>query len=258
MTAGGFAATPEPPYYAVIFSSLRRAGDGGYEAMAARMVELAARQPGFLGMESARGADGFGITVSYWASEADIKAWRDDFEHRFTDAGPFMDWRAEAAQRYALASAASLKGPEQADKVKQNYLLAFGYGHFRAARSLTEYFMEKGTLTEGDNLALCKNMLAQMCLCSPSPFRPDTLPGPDEQALLELLLAEHQVVPSSLGAGELALLRACYVNPVPELRKRGVPATLAPVQVKAELLAAMYARTIRTLEQVKGDDPARP
>ncbi|MEK0361598.1 hypothetical protein V6943_04235 [Pseudomonas sp. CBC3] len=60
------AQTPEPPYYAVVFTSLRAEGDRGYGAMAGRMLELAAMQPGFLGVESAR--DGVGITVSYWAN----------------------------------------------------------------------------------------------------------------------------------------------------------------------------------------------
>ena len=46
------------------------------------MVELAGRQPGFLGVESARGADGFGITVSYWDSPKAIAAWKDNAEHR--------------------------------------------------------------------------------------------------------------------------------------------------------------------------------
>lgn len=83
MAAPGFATLPAPPYYAVIFSSQRRAdGDGtGYGATAQRMVELAAQQPGYLGVESTRGEDGFGITVSYWASEADILAWRRNAEH---------------------------------------------------------------------------------------------------------------------------------------------------------------------------------
>ena len=45
------------------------------------MVELAAQQPGFLGAESARDAGGFGITVSYWATEAAIKSWKADIEH---------------------------------------------------------------------------------------------------------------------------------------------------------------------------------
>lgn len=56
MSSSPFASTPEPPYYAVIFASQRSEGDHGYAAMAERMVELAAAQPGFLGMESARGA----------------------------------------------------------------------------------------------------------------------------------------------------------------------------------------------------------
>jgi len=77
-----FASTPEPPYYAVIFTSLRTAGDQGYGAMADRMVELAAQQPGFLGIESARGEDGLGITVSYWASEAAIAVWRAQMDHQ--------------------------------------------------------------------------------------------------------------------------------------------------------------------------------
>ena len=77
-----FATLPEPPYYAVIFSSLRNADDdAGYAAAADRMLELAAQQPGYLGAESTRGADGFGITVSYWASEAAIVAWKHHAEH---------------------------------------------------------------------------------------------------------------------------------------------------------------------------------
>ena len=74
----GFAHTPAPPYYAVIFTSLRTEGDQGYGAMAERMVELAAQQPGFLGVESAR--EGLGITVSYWADLASIAAWKQNAE----------------------------------------------------------------------------------------------------------------------------------------------------------------------------------
>lgn len=82
MPATAFARLPKPPYYSVIFSSLRTAGDSGYADMADRMVELAAGQPGYLGIESVRGADGFGITVSYWASLEAISAWRAHAEHR--------------------------------------------------------------------------------------------------------------------------------------------------------------------------------
>ncbi len=76
------ASTPPPPYYAVVFTSQRTEGDHGYAAMDGRMDTLAAQQPGFLGMESARGPDGFGITVSYWASLDAIRAWKAHAEHR--------------------------------------------------------------------------------------------------------------------------------------------------------------------------------
>lgn len=85
MSAPGFACLPRPPYWAVIFPSQRRDDDGAaYARAAARMLELAAGQPGYLGSESARGDDGFGITVSYWADEASIRAWRENAEHRAT------------------------------------------------------------------------------------------------------------------------------------------------------------------------------
>lgn len=78
------ANTPSAPYYAVIFTSLRIATDQGYEQAAQRMVELARDQPGFLGVESARGEDGLGITVSYWSSEEAILAWKQHAEHSAT------------------------------------------------------------------------------------------------------------------------------------------------------------------------------
>jgi heme-degrading monooxygenase HmoA len=74
------ARTPAPPYYAVIFTSLRTEGDQGYGSMADAMDELARRQPGFLGVESAR--EGVGITVSYWDSLESIAAWKKNAEHR--------------------------------------------------------------------------------------------------------------------------------------------------------------------------------
>lgn len=73
---------PQPPYFAVIFTSLRHEVSGdGYGATAERMEALARRQPGFLGIESARGADGLGITVSYWATMDDLTAWGRNAEH---------------------------------------------------------------------------------------------------------------------------------------------------------------------------------
>ena len=74
------ANTPKPPYYAVIFSNHRTVEDNGYAKMAERMVELAAQQPGFLGIESVR--DDLGITVSYWKDLESIKAWKANSEHQ--------------------------------------------------------------------------------------------------------------------------------------------------------------------------------
>ena len=68
------AATPPPPYVAVIFTSVRTDGDDGYAAMAATMERLAREQPGYLGIEAAR--EGVGITVSYWRDEASAQAWK--------------------------------------------------------------------------------------------------------------------------------------------------------------------------------------
>ena len=75
-------STPSPPYYAVIFTSQRTNIDPeGYAETAERMVQLASEQPGFLGVESARGGDGVGITVSYWDSLDNIRRWRANAEH---------------------------------------------------------------------------------------------------------------------------------------------------------------------------------
>ncbi|MEO6376597.1 MAG: antibiotic biosynthesis monooxygenase [Caulobacteraceae bacterium] len=74
------ATTPELPYYAVIFTSVRTDGDhAAYQDAAARMEELAAQQPGFLGVESAR--EGIGITVSYWRDLDSIAAWKRHADH---------------------------------------------------------------------------------------------------------------------------------------------------------------------------------
>ena len=76
------AQTPSPPYYAVIFTSVRSEVDDGYAHAAKRMLELATKQPGFLGFETAR--QEIGISVSYWASLEAIKAWKENTEHRET------------------------------------------------------------------------------------------------------------------------------------------------------------------------------
>lgn len=92
MSAAKLATSPTPPYYAVIFTSLRagspsdrssdaKESDDGYAAMADAMEALAARQPGYIGIDSARGPDGVGITVSYWESLDAIRAWKENAEH---------------------------------------------------------------------------------------------------------------------------------------------------------------------------------
>jgi len=73
------ANTPEPPYYTVIFTSIRTNGDNGYDAMANEMDELAKQQNGYLGIESARNE--LGITVSYWSSLEAIKNWKANSQH---------------------------------------------------------------------------------------------------------------------------------------------------------------------------------
>ncbi|ANQ47475.1 antibiotic biosynthesis monooxygenase [Flammeovirga sp. MY04] len=73
------AKTPTPPYYAVIFTSIRTNVQEGYEVTADTMVEMAQQQDGFLGMESAR--DGIGITVSYWKDLESIRKWKANSDH---------------------------------------------------------------------------------------------------------------------------------------------------------------------------------
>ena len=97
-----FARLPAPPYYAVIFSSQRTGDDeAGYAEAADRMMRLASQQPGFLGAESVRGADGFGIAVSYWTSEEAIAAWRAHAEHAATRAEGRCRWYAHFELRVA-------------------------------------------------------------------------------------------------------------------------------------------------------------
>jgi heme-degrading monooxygenase HmoA len=72
--------TPNTPYYAVIFTSIRSDGDNGYQEMSQKMFDLAAGQPGYLGVESAR--DDIGITVSYWQDLESIKNWKNNIEHQ--------------------------------------------------------------------------------------------------------------------------------------------------------------------------------
>lgn len=84
------AETPIPPYYAVIFTSVRTEGDHGYSEMSDRMIELTQQQEGFLGVESARNE--IGITVSYWRDLESIRNWRDNAEHTFAREKGRKEW----------------------------------------------------------------------------------------------------------------------------------------------------------------------
>jgi len=95
MGASSIADQLSLPYYAVVFTSRRTDVDPeGYNRTAARMETLAREQPGFLGIESARGADGVGITVSYWQSRAAIAAWKRQVEHLSAQASGRDRWYA--------------------------------------------------------------------------------------------------------------------------------------------------------------------
>ena len=106
MSQGNFANTPKPPYFAVIFSSQRHAQEAGYSETADRMVELAAEQNGYLGIESVRGSDGFGITVSYWQSEEHILAWKRNAEHSLARERGRNEWYEHFELRVALVERA--------------------------------------------------------------------------------------------------------------------------------------------------------
>jgi heme-degrading monooxygenase HmoA len=93
MSDSRFAATPKPTYYAVIFTSLRNGrGEGDYAAATEDMFTLVQQQPGFLGVESTRDAEGFGITVAYFDSEANIASWRNHAAHAATRERGRREW----------------------------------------------------------------------------------------------------------------------------------------------------------------------
>jgi heme-degrading monooxygenase HmoA len=106
-----FADTPEPPYYAVIFTAQRTDGDQSYGAMAERMMELALAQPGCLGAESTRDAEGLGITVAYFRDEASIAAWREHAEHLTAQRLGRLRWYSHYELRIARVERA-YSGPE--------------------------------------------------------------------------------------------------------------------------------------------------
>jgi len=94
------ANTPSPPYYAVIFTSLKTGNDPEYDAMAAKMALLASQQDGYLGMESAR--EEIGITVSYWKTRAAILQWKNNTDHLLAQQFGKEKWYAAYITRICL------------------------------------------------------------------------------------------------------------------------------------------------------------
>ena len=112
MSRGPIAATPEPPYVAVLFTSVRTAGDErAYEVMNEAMVRLAAEQPGYLGLESARAE--VGLTVSYWVDEAAAAAWKQVAAHLVAQRRGREAWYSDYRVRVAVVHREY--GPEEAD-----------------------------------------------------------------------------------------------------------------------------------------------
>lgn len=82
--------TPKPPYYAVIFTSIKSENQENYAATSARMEKMVTAQPGYLGHESA--SSGIGITVSYWQNLDAIKAWKNQSDHKIAQEHGKSTW----------------------------------------------------------------------------------------------------------------------------------------------------------------------
>jgi heme-degrading monooxygenase HmoA len=113
-----FAKTPDPPYYAVIFASQTTAGENGYGTMAEHMFKLDAEQPGYLGVESVRNADGFGITVSYWSSLEALANWKRNSEHRAAQEQGRSQWYEHYEIRVSKVERAYAKSGRSGTSIK--------------------------------------------------------------------------------------------------------------------------------------------
>ncbi len=96
-----FCPLPEPPYYAVIFANQASSNVQGYAEMAETMDKLASEQPGFIGRDSTRDENGFGITVSYWKDEASIRNWRENLSHATAQSKGKQQWYSNYTLRVA-------------------------------------------------------------------------------------------------------------------------------------------------------------
>ena len=106
-----FATTPQPPYYAVIFTSKRTTTDDGYGPMLENLERLATEHPGYLGRESLRNAEGFGIAVIYYKDEDSIRAWKAHGKHALAQKHGKERWYEHYEMRVAKVERA-YAGPE--------------------------------------------------------------------------------------------------------------------------------------------------
>lgn len=132
-------SAPSEPYIAVIFSSLHTGAETDeYATTTARMEELATEQPGYLGIESARGVDGFGITVSYWRTEDDARAWKQQSEHLLAQQAGRTTWY----HRYRVRVATVTRDYSYDAGVESDELLHLALpDDWTAARETGEYRM---------------------------------------------------------------------------------------------------------------------
>ena len=99
------ATTPKPPYIAVIFTSIYHSNENdGYAQTAEEMVALAAKQDGYIGVESVRDNDGAGITVSYWRDEESIINWKAVAAHKAAQKAGMDKWYKAYTTRVATVS----------------------------------------------------------------------------------------------------------------------------------------------------------
>lgn len=107
-----FARAPDPPYVAVIFTSLRRGADDGYDTMAETMHALALAEAGCLGVTSLRDTDGFGVTISYWPDAATARAWKSEARHLAAQRRGATEWYAAYRVEVAVVERA-YDGPRE-------------------------------------------------------------------------------------------------------------------------------------------------
>lgn len=82
----------EPPYYAVVFTTVRTEDQSGYSETSARMEEMVKEVPGFLGMDHAQTPGGLGITVGYFRDADALTEWRNNAEHRAAQKRGQAEW----------------------------------------------------------------------------------------------------------------------------------------------------------------------